>query len=49
MPHAGGLDERTVRAGFEFNFPVRTAHHPDPRSLDGLLEAFKFKEGVRPG
>ncbi|KAK3706335.1 Glycoside hydrolase, 38 vacuolar alpha mannosidase [Vermiconidia calcicola] len=49
MPHAGGLDERTVRAGFEFNFPVRTAHHPDPRSLDGLLEAFKFREGSSPG
>ena len=42
MPHGGPLDERTVRAGFNFNFQLRVSSHPDPSSLDGLMSAFKF-------
>lgn len=42
MPHAGPLDERTVRAGFEFNYPVRIASHPAPSAAKQLLSAFKL-------
>jgi alpha-mannosidase len=48
MPHAGPLDQRTVRAGFNFNFPLRTAPHPNPSSLDKLLSAFKFTSDSSP-
>jgi alpha-mannosidase len=44
LPHAGPLDERTVRAGFEFNYPVRIASHPSPAKAKELLSAFKLTE-----
>jgi len=47
-PHAGALDHRTVRAGFEFNYPLRENAHPDPESLDGLYSAFKFTSNSSP-
>jgi alpha-mannosidase len=48
MPHAGPLDERTIRAGFNFNYPLRTAPHPNPSKLDKLLSAFKFTSDSSP-
>jgi alpha-mannosidase len=44
LPHAGPLDERTIRAGFEFNYPVRIASHPSPEKAKELLSAFKLVE-----
>jgi alpha-mannosidase len=44
LPHAGPLDERTVRAGFEFNYPIRIASHPSPAKAKELLSAFKLIE-----
>ena len=44
LPHAGPLDERTIRAGFEFNYPVRIASHPSPAKAKELLSAFKLVE-----
>lgn len=48
LPHAGSLDERTVRAGFDFNYPLRLASHSDSSKLDGLLSAFKFTSDSSP-
>ncbi|KAK5172242.1 Glycoside hydrolase, 38 vacuolar alpha mannosidase [Saxophila tyrrhenica] len=48
LPHAGPLDERTVRAGFNFNYPLRTASHPNPAKLDKLLSAFKLTSDSSP-
>lgn len=50
MPHAGALDERTVRAGFNFNFPLRMSKHIDPHSLvlEELFSAFKFTSDSSP-
>ena len=48
MPHAGPLDERTVRAGFNFNFPLRIALHSEPERLDKLMSAFKFTADSSP-
>jgi alpha-mannosidase len=42
MPHEGPLDSRTVRAGYEFNYPVRIASHPSPLKAKELLSAFKL-------
>jgi alpha-mannosidase len=44
LPHAGPLDERTVRAGFEFNYPVRIASHASPNKAKELLSAFTLVE-----
>ena len=48
MPHAGSLDERTVRAGYNFNYPQHTAWHEDPYSLKGLMSAFKLTKDSSP-
>ncbi|KXS98115.1 hypothetical protein AC578_9386 [Pseudocercospora eumusae] len=48
LPHAGPLDERTVRAGFEFNHPLKVHRHWDPNSLKGLLSAFKLTPDSSP-
>jgi len=45
LPHAGPLDHRTVRAGFEFNSPLRVHRHPDPVEVEALMKAFKFEQG----
>ncbi|KAK0260126.1 Glycoside hydrolase, 38 vacuolar alpha mannosidase [Friedmanniomyces endolithicus] len=45
LPHRGGLDERVVRAGMEFNVPVRTRRHGDAEGVRGLMGAFKMGEG----
>ena len=49
LPHQGALGERTVRAGFEFNYPLRVHSHPEPEVVEEFMEAFKFKEGSSPG
>ncbi|KAK3054427.1 Glycoside hydrolase, 38 vacuolar alpha mannosidase [Extremus antarcticus] len=48
MPHAGPLDQRTVRAGFNLNYPLRVAWHPNSASLDKLLSAFRFTSDSSP-
>ena len=48
MPHAGTLDERTVRAGFNFNYPQLLKKHAEPRKLDELMSAFKFTDDSDP-
>ena len=47
-PHAGPLDHRTVRAGFNFNFPMHVQSHPEPASVKGLMSAFKFTSDSSP-
>lgn len=44
LPHAGPLDHRTVRAGFNFNYPMRVAAHPQAESIKDLMSAFKLTE-----
>ncbi|KAK4565274.1 Glycoside hydrolase, 38 vacuolar alpha mannosidase [Recurvomyces mirabilis] len=44
LPHAGGLDERTVRAGYEFNYPLRSLPHSEPKKVKELMGAFKLSE-----
>ncbi|KAK4630823.1 Alpha-mannosidase [Fulvia fulva] len=48
LPHAGPLNETTVRAGFNFNNPMRVHRHPDPSSISTLLSAFKFTSDSNP-
>ncbi|KAK5124181.1 hypothetical protein LTR85_001884 [Meristemomyces frigidus] len=48
MPHAGPLDERTVRAGYEFNYPAHVHKHPEPASIAHLMSAFKLTPGSSP-
>jgi len=48
MPHAGPLDERTVRAGYEFNYPVRAHQHANPASAEKLMKAFKLTSDSSP-
>lgn len=48
LPHAGPLDERTVRAGYNFNNPMKVHRHPDPESLSSLLNAFKLTSDSSP-
>ncbi|CAK4031859.1 glycoside hydrolase family 38 [Lecanosticta acicola] len=48
LPHAGPLDQRTVRAGFNFNHPMQVHRHPDPESLAPLLSAFKLTPDSSP-
>ncbi|KAI7495464.1 putative alpha-mannosidase I [Hortaea werneckii] len=48
MPHSGGLDERTVRAGYEFNYPMRVHKHPEPAKVEELMSAFKLTDGSSP-
>ncbi|KAK0898065.1 Glycoside hydrolase, 38 vacuolar alpha mannosidase [Friedmanniomyces endolithicus] len=45
LPHAGGLDERVVTRGMEFNVPVRVRRHGDAEGVRGLMGAFKMGEG----
>ncbi|EMC95413.1 glycoside hydrolase family 38 protein [Baudoinia panamericana UAMH 10762] len=49
MPHIGGLDERTVRAGYEFNYPPRVHKHSTPERIQELMGAFKLVPGSDPG
>ncbi|KAF2221270.1 putative alpha-mannosidase I [Elsinoe ampelina] len=43
MPHVGPLGEKTVKAGFEFNFPTRIRGHHDIASVESLLnKSFKL-------
>ncbi|KAF2763727.1 putative alpha-mannosidase I [Teratosphaeria nubilosa] len=49
MPHAGGLDHRTVRAGYEFNYPMRAHKHTNPSVMSDMFSAFKLKEGSSKG
>ncbi|KAF2482566.1 putative alpha-mannosidase I [Neohortaea acidophila] len=49
LPHDGALDERTVRAGYEFNYPpLHVKAHPQPQELASLLSAFKFTPDSSP-
>ncbi|KXT08736.1 hypothetical protein AC579_8527 [Pseudocercospora musae] len=48
LPHAGPLDERTVRAGFEFNHPLKMHRHSNPSSLKPLFSAFKLTSDSSP-
>lgn len=48
LPHSGPLDERTIRAGFEFNNPLRIARHPRPYEAATWLSAFKFSSNSSP-
>jgi alpha-mannosidase len=48
MPHAGGLDERIIRAGYEFNYPLRVHKHPNPASVENLFSAFKLTGNSSP-
>jgi alpha-mannosidase len=48
LPHAGPLDERTVRAGFNFNNPMAVHRHPKPESLKELFGAFKLTSDSSP-
>lgn len=48
MPHAGPLDARTVRAGYEFNSPVRVHKHANPASAEKLMGAFKLTSDSSP-
>jgi alpha-mannosidase len=40
FPHQGPLDHRTVRAGYNFNNPMKIHHHPNPYSVTNLLSSF---------
>lgn len=42
LPHAGPLDERTVRAAAEFNNPMTVHRHPQISSVEDLFSAFKL-------
>lgn len=42
MPHAGPLDERTVRAGFNLNHPMIVRAHRSADSVKELMTAFKL-------
>ena len=48
LPHAGPLDHRTVRAGFNFNHPMRVAAHPEAESVRDLMSAFKLTADSSP-
>lgn len=48
MPHAGALGYRTVRAGFEFNYPVRIHQHACPAVAKDLFRAFKLTPNSNP-
>lgn len=48
FPHAGPLDERTVKAGFEFNYPARVHKHVNPSSVERLMDAFKLTPDSSP-
>ncbi|KIW07803.1 uncharacterized protein PV09_01725 [Verruconis gallopava] len=43
FPHIGGLDHRTVRAGYAFNNPMKVHHHASPSSVSSLLSSFKIE------
>ena len=42
MPHAGAVGADTVRTAFNFNYEMKTAFHPQPDSIAGLMSAFKM-------
>lgn len=48
MPHSGRLDERTVRAGYNFNYPLRVHGHSSPASVEKLMSAFKLTADSSP-
>jgi len=39
FPHIGPLDHRTVRAGYNFNNPLKLLHHPAPDKIKLLLSS----------
>lgn len=43
FPHVGGLDHRTVRAGYAFNNPMKIRSHPSPSAIAPLLSSFKIE------
>ena len=49
LPHKGPLDHRTVRKGYEFNYPTRLLSHPKPGEVKRLLAAFRLDEGSDKG
>ncbi|TKA82239.1 hypothetical protein B0A55_01689 [Friedmanniomyces simplex] len=49
LPHAGALDERTVRAGMEFNVETRAHRHAEPESVKELMSAFKLSDDSSKG
>ena len=48
MPHLGPLDHRTVRAGYNFNYPVIETRHQDPQTAEVLLGGFKLTSNSDP-
>lgn len=46
QPHSGGLDERTIRAGYNFNHPL-TVHTPSEQMsiCDNALQSFQIRDG----
>ena len=48
LPHSGPLDERTIKAGYNFNYPSLECHHPDPNSISDLFSAFKMDSKSSP-
>lgn len=43
FPHIGPLDHRTVRAGYNFNNPLRIHHHPNPGVIEPLLSSLAIE------
>ena len=44
MPHKGPLDSRTVRAGFEFNFPPSIHSHSKIKDVKDLMSSFRLSK-----
>lgn len=42
FPHSGPLDYRTVRAGYDFNNPLKLYNHPSPAKAAGLLSSIRL-------
>src|ERR1700712_5871798 len=42
FPHSGPLDHRTIRAGYNFNNPLKVHRHPDLKNVTPLLSAFSI-------
>jgi alpha-mannosidase len=46
LPHKGPLDERTIRAGFEFNNPMGVFSHPNISDIKTLMSSFKMSNAA---
>ncbi|KAK5105729.1 hypothetical protein LTR62_002331 [Meristemomyces frigidus] len=42
LPHVGTVGEKTVRAGYEFNYPLRSFPHSDVKRIKNVMGAFKL-------